>query len=103
MKKLNQELTEQMKTFKAGKSTLMGRMKKTELKPDEPETALGQWITQKEHSCYVCDHFHSNYQRYLDTFFYMYKNSKEFAELFRNSKGSAFPISGIWWKWAKKS
>ena len=25
MKKLNQELTEQMKTFKAGKSTLMGR------------------------------------------------------------------------------
>ena len=91
MKKLNQELTEQMKTFKAGKSTLMGRMKKTELKPDEPETALGQWITQKEHSCYVCDHFHSNYQRYLDTFFYMYKNSKEFAELFKNSKGFCLP------------
>ena len=91
MKKLNQELTEQMKAFKAGKSTLMGRMKKTELKPDETETALGQWITQKERSCYVCDHFHSNYQRYLDTFFYMYKNSKEFAELFKNSKGFCLP------------
>ena len=87
LKKLNQEMTEQMKAFTAGKSTFMGRMKKTELTPDSPKTALGQWIHQKENTCYVCDHFRSNYERYLDTFFYMYKNSPEFAELFKNSKG----------------
>ena len=54
---------------------------------DAPETPLGQWLYEKEHSCYVCDHFNATYQRYLDTFFYMYKNSKEFKELFKNSKG----------------
>ena len=47
LKKLNQEMTEQMKAFTAGKSTFMGRMKKTELTPDSPKTALGQWIHQK--------------------------------------------------------
>lgn len=91
MKKLNQEMTEQMKAFTSGKSTFMGRMKKTELNPDAPETSIGQWISQKEHSCYVCDHFYSNYERYLDTFFYMYKNSPEFVELFKNSKGFCLP------------
>lgn len=91
MKKLNQEMTRQMKDFHSGKSTLMGRMKKTELKADDPQTALGQWISQKEKSCYVCEHFRANYERYLDTFFYMYKNSPEFRELFKNSKGFCLP------------
>ena len=47
LKKLNQEMTEQMKAFTSGKSTFMGRLKKTELNPDAPETGLGQWIYQK--------------------------------------------------------
>ena len=80
-------MTRQIKSFTSGKSTLMGRLKKTDLNPDAPETPLGQWLYEKEHSCYVCDHFNATYQRYLDTFFYMYKNSKEFQELFKNSKG----------------
>lgn len=91
LKKLNQEMTEQMKAFQSGKSTFMGRLKKTELNQDTPETGLGQWIHHKQHTCYVCDHFHSNYERYLDTFFYMYKNSPEFVELFKNSKGFCLP------------
>lgn len=87
LKKLNEEMTRQIKSFTSGKSTLMGRLKKTDLNPDAPETPLGQWLYEKEHSCYVCDHFNATYQRYLDTFFYMYKNSKEFKELFKSSKG----------------
>ena len=74
LKKLNEEMTRQIKSFTSGKSTLMGRLKKTDLNPDAPETPLGQWLYEKEHSCYVCDHFNATYQRYLDTFFYMYKN-----------------------------
>ena len=71
LKKLNEEMTRQIKSFTSGKSTLMGRLKKTDLNPDAPETPLGQWLYEKEHSCYVCDHFNATYQRYLDTFFYM--------------------------------
>lgn len=91
MKKFNEEMTAQMKAFTPGKSSFMGRHKKTQLDANAPETALGQWLLEKENSCYVCNHFHDNYQRYLDTFFYMYKNSKEFAELFKNSKGFCIP------------
>ena len=59
LKKLNQEITEQMKAFTSGKSTFMSRMKKTALSADSPKTPLGQWISQKEQTCYVCDHFRS--------------------------------------------
>ena len=48
-----------------------------------------------KNTCYVCDHFNATYQRYLDTFFYMYKNSKEFKELFKNSKGFCLEHYGM--------
>ena len=49
LKKLNEEMTRQIKSFTSGKSTLMGRLKKTDLNPDAPETPLGQWLYEKEH------------------------------------------------------
>ncbi|MCF0134757.1 MAG: hypothetical protein HUJ72_12890 [Blautia sp.] len=91
LKKLNGQLSEKTKAFQPGKSSFMSRMKKTSLNPDAPETELGQWIFQKEKSCYVCDHFKNNYQRYLDTFFFMYKSNKEFVNTFADSKGFCLP------------
>ena len=44
LKKLNEEMTRQIKSFTSGKSTLMGRLKKTDLNPDAPETPLAQWL-----------------------------------------------------------
>ena len=38
LKKLNEEMNKQIKSFTSGKSTLMGRLKKTDLNPDAPET-----------------------------------------------------------------
>lgn len=60
------------------------------------ETAIGQWIDEKTHSCYVCDHFKANYNRYLDTFFDLYKKDEEFARLFREEKASVCRILRIW-------
>lgn len=69
LKKLNTELTKEMKDFSPGKSSLLKRMRKTDATdPKLPETQLGSWISQKVNSCYVCDHFRSIYGRYLDTF-----------------------------------
>lgn len=91
MKKLNQEMTRQMKEYKSGKSSFVSRMRKTDANQEAPETSLGAWLDEKEKSCYVCDHFKSNYQRYLDTFFDMYKKNPEFKQLFENSKGFCLP------------
>lgn len=67
------------------------RMQKTSLDKQGRETAIGQWIDEKTHSCYVCDHFKANYNRYLDTFFDLYKKDEEFARLFREGKGFCLP------------
>ena len=91
LKKLNQELAAQMDLFAPGKSSVFKRMQKTSLDKQGRETAIGQWIDEKTHSCYVCDHFKANYNRYLDTFFDLYKKDEEFARLFREGKGFCLP------------
>ena len=91
LKKLNQELAAQMDLFAPGKSSVFKRMQKTSLDKQGRDTAIGQWIDEKTHSCYVCDHFKANYNRYLDTFFDLYKKDEEFARLFREGKGFCLP------------
>ena len=48
-----------------------------------PKTPLGAWIAAKTTDCYVCDHFHQIYGRYLDTFFDLYKKNEEFAHFLK--------------------
>ena len=45
----------------------------------------------KEKSCYICNSFEDTYQRYLDTFFYMYAKDDEFRTKIKNSKGFCLP------------
>ena len=83
-----------MKTFKAGKSTLMGRMKKTELKPDEPETALGP-VDHPKGAQLLCVRPLS-FQLSGDIWtpsFICTKTAKNSRNCSKTAKGSAFPIS----------
>ena len=73
MLKINKDLSEELKKFTSSKSSFMTRLKKTDMKGSEPKTELGNWLYEKERTCYVCDHFESIYGRYLDTFFHLYK------------------------------
>lgn len=94
LRKLNQELGEEIKSFSPGKSTLLKRLKHTDAGNAKAKTPLGAWIEQKEQSCYVCNHFHDIYNRYLDTFFDLYRKNDEFRSLFRESKGFCLPHFG---------
>lgn len=94
LKKLNQELGEELKNFAPSKSSLLKRMKRTDAGLGNAKTALGAWIEKKERSCYVCDHFNAIYNRYLDTFFDLYRKNTEFRTLFTESKGFCLPHFG---------
>lgn len=95
LKKLNAELKKEMDSFVPGKTSLMKRLKKTDVTSDAaPKTALGSFISAKTTSCYVCDHFNQIYGRYLDTFFDLYKKNEEFREMFEYSKGFCLPHFG---------
>lgn len=86
-KKLNQELSEQVRQFTPGKTSFLKRMKKTSPDTDPAKTSIGIWAMEKEQHCYVCDHIHANYSRYIDTFFELYLKQPEFKSLFENSRG----------------
>lgn len=95
IRKLNQELGEELKNFTPGKSGFLKRMKKTGVVGNTaPKTAIGAWISKKTTDCYVCDHFQQIYGRYLDTFFDLYKKNEEFRKLFEESKGFCLPHFG---------
>lgn len=94
LKKLNQELGAELKSFTPGKSNLLKRMKRTEAGLGEAKTPLGAWIKKKASDCYVCDHFNNIYNRYLDTFFDLYRKNDEFRSLFLASKGFCLPHFG---------
>ena len=94
LKKISQELKEQIESFKPGKKPSIFGHRRTDGEQETAKGALPTWIDEKTTSCYVCDHFQSNYQRYLDTFFDMYKKNPEFKKIFENSKGFCLPHLG---------
>ncbi len=91
LKKLNEELEQELQRFTPSKSGILKRMKKTETANTQAKTPLGAWLDKKEQSCYVCDHFNQIYNRYLDTFFDLYRKNSEFREAFSNGKGFCLP------------
>lgn len=86
-RQLNKELKEMTESFTPEKSSLLKRLKKTDSNDIAYHTAAGRWAHEKDTTCYVCNHIKSNYDRYLDTFFEMWKTKPEFREIFSNSKG----------------
>lgn len=90
-KKKNEELKQQIKMFSPGKASMLGHFKKAKIDTDNPKTSIGNWVKEQENSCYICDYYQNTYNRYLDTFFELYRKNPEFKDLFKNSKGFCLP------------
>lgn len=82
-KKTIKEMQEQFKKFKPGKVSFADRF----LKAQESGNSIGMWIAEREKSCYICSRFEKEYERYMDTFFYLYKNDEAFRDKIKNGKG----------------
>lgn len=81
-KKLIREMEGEFSQFKPGKVSFADRLKKA-----APANSVCQWIEKKEGTCYICDRFRKEYERYLDTFFYLFQNDPAFVEKIKNGKG----------------
>ena len=77
------EMKKEFASFHPGKTSLMDRLKKN----TDGGNAIGVWIREKEKSCYICKQFNETYERYMDTFFYLWKQDSDFREKVKNSKG----------------
>lgn len=77
------EMKKEFSSFKPGKMASKGLFKKN----TEGGNAIGAWVREKNKSCYICNHFHETYERYMDTFFYLWKQDPDFKEKIKNGKG----------------
>lgn len=53
--------------------------------------SVSRWIDEREQSCYICRRMEDTYERYLDTFFVLYKKDDAFRDKVKNSKGFCLP------------
>lgn len=54
---------------------------------NKSDNKLCDYLDNISKSCYVCDRIENNFDRYFDTFFYMWKKDDDIKTKFKNSKG----------------
>lgn len=83
--KINQELEQQLNACIPEKQSFMSKLKKNA--SNSGTDAIAEWVIKKESTCFVCDYIENTYDRYMDTFFYLFKNDPEFIDMIKVSKG----------------
>jgi len=86
VKKLNKELEKEIRTFRISKSG-GGFFQKNTGTDRSGRNSLSAFLEEKEQSCYICNYCRDAYERYMDTFFYLYKNDPEFSKMLEESNG----------------
>lgn len=89
-KKMIGEMQQQIKSYSPGKSSLKDKWKKA----SESGNPIGAWTADKEKSCYICNYYREHYDRYMDTFFVMYKRDSDFRAKIAGGKGFCLPHFG---------
>ncbi len=77
------EMKKTFADFKPGRSSFKDKFRKAA----ESGNPIGMWVREKETSCYICSQYQDTYSRYMDTFFYLWKQDPGFREKIKNSKG----------------
>ncbi len=89
-KQMIREMKQQFSSFAPGKGAKKGLLTKAAAS----NNAISAWVKQKEESCYICNHYKETYERYMDTFFYLYKLDSEFTKKIADGKGFCLPHFG---------
>ncbi|MCR4690185.1 MAG: DUF6062 family protein [Lachnospiraceae bacterium] len=80
---MERELAQQVRIYSPSKASFLNKIKKTE----DEGNSITKWVREKESSCYICDQYNKTYDRYLDTFFYMYKKDDAMKQMLEDGKG----------------
>lgn len=77
------EMKGEFQGFRPGKSSLREKLRKS----SENGNAIAAWVREKNASCYICKQYRETYDRYLDTFFYLWKQDSDFRDRVLRGKG----------------
>lgn len=85
-----EEMKKQFEAFRPSKKSFKDKL----LKNTSSSNPIGMWALEKKDSCYICKQYGETYDRYMDTFFYLYKQDPKFREKVEQSKGFCIPHFG---------
>lgn len=92
LKAVRAALKKEMKSYSVLAKPGLGDKIKKDRNKVENNNSVSRWIRKQEESCYICENMENNYQRYLATFFYLYKKGEpEFLEFLENGRGMCLP------------
>ena len=81
--RIRDEFGNEVKRFSPGKVSLKDRL----MKNGSTDNTMVRWLEEKNNSCYICKRFSDTYERYVATFFHMYRNEADFPGRVKESKG----------------
>lgn len=81
-KRMMDEFDKQTKSYSPTRLSLKDKFRKN----GAGANPVSMWVKEKEDSCYICNYFREHYDRYLDTFFWMYQKDEEFRNKIKNGK-----------------
>lgn len=88
LKKLRIGLKKEMKSYTKIAAPGLGAKIKKDRGAAEGSSNVSRWIRKQEETCYICENIKNNYERYMATFFYLYKRGEdEFMTLLKEKKG----------------
>jgi len=90
-------MKKEFKAYSPVKIGFKGRIGK-----DNPGNNVSAWAEERNCSCYICNQLTETYERYMDTFFVMYKKDEDFRNRISNSKGFCISHFGDLCKMAEK-
>lgn len=82
-KQINEELRKITSSYSPSRLSFKDKLKKNA----ESSNPIGMWVLEKENSCYICNRYKDTYERYLDTFFILYKRDDAFRQKIEAGKG----------------
>ena len=88
-KKLLSEMDGEFRHFKPQKQSMGDKLRKI-----APKNSVADWVQKKESTCYICDRFQKEYERYLDTFFYLYEKDPDSKHGLQRARAFACTILG---------
>ncbi len=88
LRALSAEMKKEMKNYSGvAKAGLLDRLRK-DVSGVVDSNSLSKWIHDGEKSCFVCNHIKNNYDRYIATFFVLFRREdEEFMKLLKKGKG----------------
>lgn len=92
------EMTEQFKKYAPGKISFRDKIKGAEV-----NNSISAWTRSKDKSCYICAEFDKMYGRYMDTFFYLFREDGEFKRKILEGKGFCLHHFGDLCEYAEKT